>query len=77
LDNVSCHSAENHQSCHLLSRIVGLKRKNLILCVDLYERETWSPSLGEEHKFRVLRKVFEPKTEEVRGENCMMRSFMV
>jgi hypothetical protein len=39
-----------------------------------------SLSLGEEHKLRVpvnrvLRNVFEPKTEEVIGENCMMRSF--
>jgi hypothetical protein len=55
--------------------------KTVILCVDLYERQTWSLSLGEEHKMRVpvnrvLRKVFEPKTEELIGENCTMRSFM-
>jgi hypothetical protein len=46
--------------------------------VVLYECETWSLTLKEEHRLgvfenRVLRKIFGPKREV--GENCIMRSF--
>jgi hypothetical protein len=47
--------------------------KNLSLTVDLYECETWSLTLREEHRLkvfenRVLRRIFRPKGEEGAGE---------
>jgi hypothetical protein len=47
--------------------------KTLILPVVLYGYETWSLTLREEHKLRVfenrvLRRIFEPKRDEVTGE---------
>jgi hypothetical protein len=47
----------------------------------LYECETWSLTLREEHSLRVLenrvlRGIFGPKRDEVIGENCTMRSFI-
>jgi hypothetical protein len=41
--------------------------KTIILPVVLYECETWSLTLREEHKLRVLRRIFGPKREEVTG----------
>jgi hypothetical protein len=46
--------------------------KTIILPVVLYGCETWSLTLREEHRLRVfenrvLRRIFEPKTDEVRG----------
>jgi hypothetical protein len=52
--------------------------KTIILPVVLYGCETWSLSLREEHRLRVLRRIFGPKgmkRQEV-GENCIMRSFI-
>jgi hypothetical protein len=52
------------------------------LPVVLYGCETWSLTLGEEHRLRVfenrvLRMIFGPKREEDgSGENCIMMSFM-
>jgi hypothetical protein len=50
----------------------------------LYECETWSLTLREEHRLRVfenrvLRRIFGPKRDEVtgNGENCIMRSFVI
>jgi hypothetical protein len=47
----------------------------------MYGCETWSLILREEHRLRefenrVLRRIFEPKRDEVTGggENCIMRS---
>ena len=44
----------------------------IILPVVLYECETWSLTLAEEHRLRVSKKralrIFEPKREEGRGE---------
>jgi hypothetical protein len=45
----------------------------IILPVVLYECETWSPTLREEHRLRVfenrvLRRVFGPRRDEVTGE---------
>jgi hypothetical protein len=60
-------------SC-LLSRNVKFKMyKITILPVVLYECETWSLTLREEHKLRVfenrvLRRIFGPKRDEVRME---------
>ena len=52
--------------------------------VVLYESETWSLQLSEEHILRVfenriLRKVSGPKTEEVtgNGEDCIIMSIMI
>jgi hypothetical protein len=44
--------------------------KTIILCVGLYGCETWSLTLREEHRLRVfenrvLRRIFEPKRDEV------------
>jgi hypothetical protein len=55
---------------HLISKSLKIKiYKTLILPVALYGCETWSLTLGEEHRLRVfekrvLRKIFGPKGEE-------------
>jgi hypothetical protein len=51
---------------------VNLIREAIILPVGLYGRETWSLIVREEHRLRVfgnrvLRKIFEPKRDEVTG----------
>jgi hypothetical protein len=56
--------------------------KTLILPVVLYECETWSLTLREEHRLRVfeskvLRRIFEPKRDEGTGESCITKSFMI
>jgi hypothetical protein len=40
--------------------------------------EIWSLTLREEHRLRVLRRIFGPKRDEVTGvgKNCIMRSFI-
>jgi hypothetical protein len=46
----------------------------------LYGCETWSLTLRDEHRLRVLRKVFGPERDEVTGEwgkNYIMGSFMI
>jgi hypothetical protein len=58
----------------LPSRNVKVKiYKTVLLPVVLYGCETWSLTLREEHRVRVfenrvLRRIFEPKMDEVRGE---------
>jgi hypothetical protein len=58
----------------LLSKNLKIRiYKTLILPVVLYGCETWSLTLGEEHRLevfenRVLRRIFGPKTDEVTGE---------
>jgi hypothetical protein len=57
-----------------MSRNVKVKlNKTIILPVALYGCETWSLTLGEEHRLRVsenrvLRRIFGPKRDEVTGE---------
>jgi hypothetical protein len=53
--------------------------KTIILPVVLYGCETWSLTVREEYKLRVLRRIFGPKGMELRedGENCIMRSFII
>jgi hypothetical protein len=69
-------------SSRLISKNLKIKiYKTVILPVVLYGCETWSLSLGEEHRLRVfensvLRKIFGPKRKMYHGENCMMMSFM-
>jgi len=58
----------------LLSRNLKIKiYRNIILPVVLYGRETWSLTLWEERKLRVfknmvLRRIFGPRRDEVKGE---------
>jgi hypothetical protein len=53
----------------LLSRNAKVKiYKTIILPVVLYGCETWSLTLREEHRLRVLRRIFGPKRDEVTGE---------
>jgi hypothetical protein len=54
------------------------------LPVVLYGYETWSLTLGDEHRLgvfekRVLRRIYGPKGMRLResGENCITRSFVI
>jgi hypothetical protein len=66
-------SVQSLLSSHLLSRNLKVKiYKTVILPVVLYEYETWSLTLKEEHRLRVfknrvLRRIFGPKRDEVTG----------
>jgi hypothetical protein len=56
-----------------LSKYINIKIHNVQFAVLLYGCETWSLTLREEHRQkmlenRVLRKVFGPKRDEVTGE---------
>jgi hypothetical protein len=72
--NACCHLVQGLLSSRLLSRKLKVKiYKTIILAVVLYGCETWSLTLREEHKLRVienrvLRRVFGPKRGEVTGE---------
>jgi hypothetical protein len=72
--NACYHSVQSLLSSRLLSRNVKVKiYKTIILPVVMYECETWSLRLREEHRLkmfdnRVLRRIFEPKRDEVTGE---------
>jgi hypothetical protein len=72
--NAYHHSVKSLLSSRLLSMNVKVKiYKTIILPVVLYGCETWSLSLGEEHRLRVfdnrvLRGIFGPKRDEVTGE---------
>jgi len=58
----------------LISKYIKIKiYKTITLPIALYGCETWSLTLREEHKLRVfknrvLRKIFEPRRDEVTGE---------
>jgi hypothetical protein len=49
------------------------------LPVVLYGYKTWSPTLREERRLRVLRRIFGAERDEVtgNGENYIMRSLMI
>jgi hypothetical protein len=72
--NACYHSVQSLLSSRLLSRNVKVKiYKTIILPVIMYGSETWSLALREEHRLRVfekrvLRRIFEPKRDEVTGE---------
>jgi hypothetical protein len=56
--------------------------RTINLPVVLYGCETWSLALREKHRLRVfanrvLRKIFGPKMDEVTGENCITKSFVI
>jgi hypothetical protein len=73
-ENACYHSVQSLWSSRLLSRNVKVKMyKTTILPVVLYGGETWSLTLRGEHRLRVfenrvLRRIFEPKRDEVTGE---------
>jgi hypothetical protein len=72
--NACYQSVQNLLSSSLLSKHVKIKiYRTIILPVVLYGCETWSLRLREGRRLRVfenrvLRRVFGPKSEEVRGE---------
>jgi hypothetical protein len=72
--NACYHSVQNLLSSRLLSKNLKIRiYKTIILPVVLYECETWSLTLREEHRLRVfenrvLRRIFGPKKDEVVGE---------
>jgi len=69
----------------MLSKNVKIRIfRTIILPVVLYGCETWSLTLRDEHRLkvlenRVLRRIFGPKRDEVTGsvENYIMRSLMI
>jgi hypothetical protein len=71
--NACYHAVQNLLSSRLLSRNVKIKiYKSIIIPVVLYECETWSLTLREEHRLRVfenrvLRRIFGRKRDEVTG----------
>jgi hypothetical protein len=70
-----CHSVQNLLSSHLLSKNLKIRiYKTIILAAVLYGCETWSLTLREEHRLRVLRKIFGPKRDEVTGERRKLHS---
>jgi hypothetical protein len=83
--NACYYAVQNLLSSRLLSRNVKIKiYKTIILPVVLYVCETLSLTLREEHKLRVfenrvLRRIFEPKRDEVTGgwRKPHMKSCMV
>jgi len=72
-------------SSRLLSKNLNIKiYRTIILPIVLYGCETWSLTLREERKLRVLesrvlRRIFEPKEDDVTwsGENYIMRSLTI
>ena len=82
LGNACYYSVQNLLSSRLLSKNLKIKiYRIIILPVVLYGCETWSLILREERRLRVfenrvLRRVFGPKRDEVKGngENYIMRS---
>ena len=52
-----------------LSKNINIKtHRTIILTVVMYGCETWSLTLREERRLRVLRRIFGPKKDEVTGE---------
>jgi len=72
--NACYYSVQNLLSSSLLSKDLKIKiYRTIILPVVLYGCETWSLTLREERRLRVfenrvLRKIFGPKSDEVKGE---------
>ena len=68
------HSVQDLLSCSLLFKNTKIKiYRTIILPVLLYGCETWSHTLRDKHRLRmfenrVLRKIFWPKRNNVRGE---------
>jgi len=83
--NACYHSVQNLLSSSLLSKNLKIKiHITIILSVVLYGCETWSLTLREERRLRVLenramRRIFGPKRDEVtwERENCIASSFLI
>ena len=73
-DNAPCNGARDHFPSSLLSKNIKMKiYRTIILPVVLYGCETWSLTLREERRRRVLenrvlRRIFGPKRDESTGE---------
>jgi len=67
LGNACYHSVQSLLSCHLTKNIWINIFKTISLPVVLCGCETWSLTLREEHRLRVLRRIFGPKREEGAG----------
>jgi hypothetical protein len=73
-------SAQILASAHLLSENVRTEKyRNVILPVVLYGCVTWSLTLRQEHRLRVLREILGVRGEKGQGtgENCVMGSLMI
>jgi len=67
--NASYHSVQNILSCSLLSKNLNIKiYRTKILPVVLYGCGTWSLTVREERRIRVLRRIFGPKRDQVTVE---------
>jgi len=67
--NACYNSVQKLLSSSLLSKILKIKiYRTIILPVILSGCESWSLTLREEHRLRVLRRIFGPKRDEVTGE---------
>jgi hypothetical protein len=72
--NACYHSVQNFLSSRLLSKNIKIRIYTIIILpVVLYGCETWSLTLRKEHRLRVfknrvLRRIFDSKTNEVTGE---------
>ena len=71
--NACYHSVQNLLSFSLLSKNLKIKIHSTIFVLVLYGCETWSLTLREERRLkvlenRVLRRTFGPKRDEVAGE---------
>jgi hypothetical protein len=83
--NACYHSVQNLLSSCLLTKNLKIRiYRNIILPVVLYGCETWSLTLREEHRLRVLRTgcwggYLDRRRMRWRenGENCIMRSFVI
>jgi hypothetical protein len=63
--NACCFSVQNLLSSYLISKNLKIKiHKTIILLVVLYGCKTWSLTLGEKHRLRVLRRIFGPTRKE-------------
>jgi hypothetical protein len=68
LGNACYHLVQNVLSSSLLPKNIKVKiYRTIILPVVLYGCETWSLTLEEECRLRVLRRIFGPKRDEVTG----------
>ena len=72
--NACYHSVQNILSSRLLSKHLKIKIYTTIILPVMYGCETWSLTLREEHRLRVLenrvlRRIFGPTRDEVTGES--------
>jgi hypothetical protein len=82
--NACYHSVQKLMSSRLLSKNIKIRiYKTVILPVVLYGCETWSLTLGKEHRLRmfenrVLRRIFGPKRDGMTGDwmKLLMRNFI-